>query len=117
MSWLHVIISLDRKEIDSFTKEGIFLFVWELRLTIFPSKAVRESNVKSHYTLGMAPTFGWSFPLSEKSALRLGFGFLFYRSKHSYAGDSYYAGQSYWEKTHRLSDAPFLLDIAYSIAL
>lgn len=85
--------------------------------TLFPSKAVRESNVKSHYTLGMAPTFGWSFPLSEKSALRLGIGLLFYRAKHSYAGDSYYAGQSYWEKTHRLSDAPFLLDIAYSIAL
>ena len=85
--------------------------------TLFPSKAVRESNVKSHYTLGMAPTFGWSFPLSEKSALRLGFGFLFYRSKHSYAGDSYYAGQSYWATTQRLSDAPFLLDIGYGIAL
>ena len=109
-----------REEGQSFNKGGYL----SLRLgaqiddwTLFPSKAVRESNVKSHYTLGMAPTFGWSFPLSEKSALRLGFGFLFYRSKHSYAGDSYYAGQSYWEKTHRLSDAPFLLDIAYSIAL
>ncbi len=85
--------------------------------TLFPSKAVRESNVKSHYTLGMAPTFGWSFPLSEKSALRLGIGLLFYRSKRSYAGDSYYAGQSYWEKTQRFRDASFLLDIAYSIAL
>ena len=109
-----------REEGQSFNKGGYL----SLRLgaqiddwTLFPSKAVRESNVKSHYTLGMAPTFGWSFPLSSKSYLRLGIGFLFYRSKRSYAGDSYYAGQSYWEKTHRLSDAPFLLDIAYSIAL
>ena len=65
----------------------------------------------------MAPTFGWSFPLSEKSALRLGIGFLFYRSKRSYAGDSYYAGQSYWVKTQRFRDASFLLDIGYGIAL
>lgn len=109
-----------REEGQSFNKGGYL----SLRLgaqiddwTLFPSKAARESNVKSHYTLGMAPTFGWSFPLSSKSYLRLGFGFLFYRSKRSYAGDSYYAGQSYWVKTQRFRDASFLLDIAYSIAL
>ncbi len=73
--------------------------------------------LKSHYTLGMAPTFGWSFPLSSKSYLRLGIGLLFYRAKKSHAGDSYYAGQSYWVTTQRLSDAPFLLDIGYGIAL
>lgn len=109
-----------REEGQSFNKGGYL----SLRLgaqiddwTLFPSKAVRESNVKSHYTLGMAPTFGWSFPLSSKSYLRLGIGLLFYRAKKSYAGDSYYAGQSYWVTTQRLSDAPFLLDIGYGIAL
>ena len=100
-----------REEGQSFNKGGY------LSLRLGAHIDVRESNVKSHYTLGMAPTFGWSFPLSSKSYLRLGIGLLFYRAKHSYAGDSYYAGQSYWVKTQRFRDASFLLDIAYSIAL
>ena len=109
-----------REEGKSFNTGGYLSLRLEAQIddwTLFPSKAVRESVVKSHYMLGMAPTFGWSFPLSSKSYLRLGIGLLFYRAKHSYAGNSYYVGQSYWATTQRLSDAPFLLDIGYGIAL
>ena len=77
--------------------------------TLFPSRAIRESDRKYQYTLAFVPTFGWSIPVGETSFVRLGAGISFYRQK------SIEAGVTFWDT--RSGTIPIQLEITYGIAL
>lgn len=102
-----------REEGDVFHR-GLYL---SLRLeaqmdqwTLFPSKPAYEEYRKDLYTLAMTPTIGWSIPLGEVSALRLGLGLSFYRQKYREGG------VSGW-RTRQKGEVPVQFELSYTHAL
>lgn len=77
---------------------------------LFPSRAVRESARKYLYSLGFTPTIGWSFPLGETSAFRLGTGIDFYRQKYREGG------VSEWRSNSGQGEIPIQLEATYVVA-
>lgn len=90
---------------------GLNLFVrvpqWKL-LEADPKPSLDYSDPR--VSIGFAPTFGWTFPLKEKSYLyaSLGIGFIWDQYR-------FYNGSTYWKTTMSQAKIPLLLNAGYSI--
>ena len=79
------------------------------RMTIL-GPSYTKGDDRPLYTLSFAPTFGWTFGVSDNSYIRLSAGLGFFRTKVGYDG-----GKHYWRTSTKQGVITVPIEMVYGI--